>query len=147
MWLVTDDYGVRMSGLKLGHTCWPIYKLDPIMLPEFPMIFTHYSYFIPMPSPIIPFIFFIILFILYFFIVAVTMRSSPQFSYLVADTWVYLMWLILILLVILSEKLYCCFHQSMFGNISLHSAILILNSSFILLVNILLFQHYSCQNL
>ena len=33
----------------------------------------------------------------------------------------------------------------MFGYISLHSAILVPNNSFIMLVNILLFQHYSCQ--
>ena len=49
---------------------------------------------------------------------------------------------------ILSEKLYCCFnihHQLMFGYISLHSAILVSNNSFIMLVNILLFRHYSCQ--
>ena len=30
----------------------------PLFLPEIPIIFTHYSYFIPMPSPIIPVIFF-----------------------------------------------------------------------------------------
>ena len=49
---------------------------------------------------------------------------------------------------LLSEKLYCCFcihHQLMFGYISLYSAILVPNNSFIMLVNILLFQHYSCQ--
>ena len=51
---------------------------------------------------------------------------------------------------ILSEKLYCCFHihhQLMFGYIkfSLHSATLVPNNSFIMLVNILLFQNYSCQ--
>ena len=33
----------------------------------------------------------------------------------------------------------------MFGYISLHSASLVPNNSFIMLVNILLFQHYSCQ--
>ena len=33
----------------------------------------------------------------------------------------------------------------MFGYISLHSAILVPNNSFIMLVNNLLFQHYSCQ--
>ena len=33
----------------------------------------------------------------------------------------------------------------MFGYISLHSAILVPNYSFIMLVNNLLFQHYSCQ--
>ena len=49
---------------------------------------------------------------------------------------------------ILPEKLYCCFlfhHQLIFGYISLHSAILVPDNSFIVLVNILLFQHYSCQ--
>ena len=46
----------------------------PLFLPEFPIIFTHYSYFIPMPSPIIPVIFFKLL-------VSVTMRSTV---YLVA---------------------------------------------------------------
>ena len=50
--------------------------------------------------------------------------------------------------ILLSEKLYCCFHihhQLMFGYISLYSAILVPNNSFIMLVNILLFQYYSCQ--
>ena len=54
-----------------------------------------------------------------------------------------------ITVLILSEKLYCCFHihhQLMFGYISLHSTTLVPNNSFIMLVNILLFQHYSCQN-
>ena len=51
---------------------------------------------------------------------------------------------------ILSEKLYCCFHihhQLMFGYIKflLHSTTLVPNNSFIMLVNILLFQNYSCQ--
>ena len=52
--------------------------------------------------------------------------------------------------ILLSEKLYCYFHihhQLMFGYniISLHSAILVPNNSFIMLVSILLFQYYSCQ--
>ena len=50
--------------------------------------------------------------------------------------------------ILLSEKLYCYFHihhQLMFGYISLYSTILVPNNSFIMLVNILLFQHYSCQ--
>ena len=50
--------------------------------------------------------------------------------------------------ILLSEKLYCYFHihhQLMFGYISLYSAILVPNNSFIMLVNILLFQDYSCQ--
>ena len=43
---------------------------------------------------------------------------------------------------------YCCFHihhQLMFGYISLHSVSLVPNNSFTMLINILLFQHYSCQ--
>ena len=32
--------------------------LSVLAIPEFPIIFTHYSYFILMPSPIIPVLFF-----------------------------------------------------------------------------------------
>ena len=53
------------------------------------------------------------------------------------------------MLLSLSENLYCCFHihhQLMFGYIfRLHSAILVSNYSFIVLVSILLFQNYSYQ--
>ena len=57
---------------------------------------------------------------------------------------------IYLLPVILSEKLYIAvfiliLSSIMFGYISLHSAILVPNNSFIVLVNNLLFQHYSCQ--
>ena len=41
--------------LSLSLLCFQFYLL---FLPEFPIIFTHYSYFIPMSSPIIPVIFF-----------------------------------------------------------------------------------------
>ena len=47
-------------------------KPEPIMLSVLPIIpsriFTYYSYFIPIPSPIIP--------VIFFFIVSVTMRST-----------------------------------------------------------------------
>ena len=53
--VITDtDYALSLSLL-----CFQIYLL---FLPEFPIIFTHYSYFIPMPSPIIPVTFFKFLF-------------------------------------------------------------------------------------
>ena len=39
--------------LSLSLLCFQFYLL---FLPEFPIIFTHYSYFIPMPSPIIRYI-------------------------------------------------------------------------------------------
>ena len=80
--------------------------------------------------------------------VSVTMRSTV---YLVADKWAILVCLRLILPEILPNSfweaiLLLCIHcQLMFGYVSLHSAILVLNDSFIMLVNILLFQHYSCQ--
>ena len=76
------------------------------------------------------------------FIVSVTKRPTV---YLVDDIPIYTGSVILPE-ILLSEKLYFCFrihHQSMFGYISLHSAILVPNNSFIMLVNILLFQH-SC---
>ena len=37
---------------------WLCFQFYLLFLPEFPIIFTHYSYFIPMPSPIIPVLFF-----------------------------------------------------------------------------------------
>ena len=58
-------YYIFDTGLS---ACWQIGHFyvynepEPIMLlvllPEIPIIFTHYSYFIPMPSPIIPVTFF-----------------------------------------------------------------------------------------
>ena len=59
-----------------------------------------------------------------------------------------LVWLRLILSGNPSEKLHCYFpfhYQFNVWHISLHSAILVPNTSFIMLVNILLFQHYSHQ--
>ena len=73
------------------------------------------------------------------------------FQYPVTNGYSYVVWLRLTLpqiLLILSEKLYCCFHihhQLLFGYIRSHSAILVSNYSFIVLVNILLFQNYSYQ--
>ena len=40
--------------VSLSLLCFQFYLLFP---PEFPIIFTHYSYFIPVPSPNIPVIF------------------------------------------------------------------------------------------
>ena len=40
--------------ISLSLLCFQFYLL---LLPEFPTVFTHYSYIIPMPSPIIPIIF------------------------------------------------------------------------------------------
>ena len=57
--------------VSLSLLCFRFYLL---FLPEFPIIFTHYSYFITMPSPNIPVIF-------SKFLVSVTMRSTV---YLVA---------------------------------------------------------------
>ena len=42
---------ISSQGLSLSLLCFQFYLL---FLSEFPIIFTHYSYFIPMPLPIIP---------------------------------------------------------------------------------------------
>ena len=55
----TDHEPEKESQLSLSLLCFQFYLL---FFPEFPIIFTHYSYFIPMPSPIIPVIFFKFLF-------------------------------------------------------------------------------------
>ena len=43
--------GIIGWSLTLSLLCFQFHLL---FLPEFPIIFTHYSYFIPIPSPIIP---------------------------------------------------------------------------------------------
>ena len=47
----TDKLQAAATVLSLSLLCFQFYLL---FLPEFPVIFTHYSYFIPIPSPIIP---------------------------------------------------------------------------------------------
>ena len=95
--------------LSLSLLCFQFYLL---FLPGFPVIFTHYSYFIPMPSPIIPVILFKFL-------------LCQWQGYLVADKWVYPVWLKLILatwnaswffLRSYSIMLLHIHHQLMFGN-------------------------------
>ena len=137
---VVDPFGVWL--LKV-HQQPMLGKPVPIMLSVLPIIpsrisHNYYSYFIPMPSPIIPVIFFKFL------------LSVINKVHILVSSW-YLVWLRLILTemlsIILSEMLlYCCFyihHLLMFGNISLHSAILVADNSFIMVVNIPLFQHNS----
>ena len=84
----------------------------------------------------------------YILIVSVIMRSRVC---LVADKWVYLVCLRLILPEMLPNSFWeaiLLLLYSLFGYISLHLASYLCFSSqqfFIMLVNILLFQHYSCQ--
>ena len=96
-----------------------------------------------MPSPIIPVVFFKFLFCQW--------QWGPQFILLFSNWYIGIpiMWYCQKCFLILSEKLAILLlyihRQLMFGFISLHSASLVPNNSFIMLVNIVLFQHYSCQ--
>ena len=107
-----------------------------IFFPEliFHNFYIHY-YSIPMPSPIISVI-------LFKFLLSVAIRST---AFLLADKWIHPVCLTLILLRNSSQFFLCsCLFVAilLFGYISLHSAILVSNNSFNVLVIILLFQHY-----
>ena len=75
-------------GVYYAHPMrYTLFNPEPIMPLVLPIIparishsFTHYSYIIPMPSPIIPIMFFK-------FLLSVTMRST---FCLIADKWVHL---------------------------------------------------------